>query len=212
MNDISGTPAVVHFAGKIWMACKGEGADTRVYISSFSAFGRSECTPISGIRTRSYPALTVSVAELYLVWRAEHDNAIYWSKSFDGKGWSPRARAPGVAVIDAPDGTDIEEVVEDPWDIESDEATGYSSEEIDGKRSAPATVPDKDSGAGGARTMESGNTGKLHLVWNNAPCKTSWSRKARGRFPLRPALVLTEREAMRTRPSRSAGLNRTNSE
>jgi hypothetical protein len=115
-------------------------------------------------------------------------------------------------VIDAPDGTDIEEVVEDPWDIESDEATGYSSEEIDGKRSAPATVPGNDSGAGGARTMESGNTRKLHLVWNNVRCKTSWSRKARGRFPLRPALVLTEREARRTGLSRSAWLNRTNSE
>jgi hypothetical protein len=212
MIDSSGTPAVVHFAGKLWMAWKGEGADTRVYISSFSASTWSECTPISGISTRSYPALAVSVAELYLVWRAEHDNTIYWSRSFDGKVWSPPARAPGAGTGEALTRAGFEEVVDYPWDIETEEAIDSWSEENDGRSSAPGAVLEKDSEAGGERAMESGDPAKLHLVWNRMPCKTSWARKTKSRFPLRPALVLTEREARQIRPARSVWISNSKGE
>ena len=212
MIDSFGTPAVVHFAGKVWMAWKGEGADTRVYISSFSASTLSERSPIPGISTRSYPALAVSVAELYLVWRAEHSNTIYWSKSFDGKVWSPPARAPGSGTSEAFTGTRFEEVVDYPWDIEGEEAIDSWSEENGHGSSAPGVLLGDDSAEHGGSSLKLGNPGKPHLVWTNVRFKTSWTRKVKSRWPLRPALVLTEREARQIRPSRSAWISNSKSE
>jgi hypothetical protein len=215
MIDSSKTPAVVHFAGKVWMAWKGEGLDTRVYVSSFSASTWSEGTPVAGVSTRSYPALAVSVAELYLVWRAEHDNTICWSRSFDGKVWSPPARAFGADTSEAFTEARFEEVVDYPGDIETEEVEAVIdswSEESESRSLATGTVLENDSQAGSHSTLKSGDPGKLHLVWNNVRCKTSWARKAKGRFPLRPELVLTEREAMQTRPSRSTWTSKANRE
>jgi hypothetical protein len=212
MIDSFGTPAVVHFAGKVWMAWRGEGADTRVYVSSFSVSTWSEGTPISGASTKSYPALAVSVAELYLVWRAEQDNTICWSRSFDGKVWSPPARALGPGTAEAFTGTRFEEVVDYPWDIEGEEAIDSWPEENGHGSSAPGILHGDDSAEDGGSSLKLGNPGKLHLVWNNARCKTSWARKAKSRWPLRPALVLTEREARQIRPSRSAWISNSKSE
>lgn len=218
MIDSSGTPAVVHFAGKVWMAWKGEGADTRVYLSSFSASSWSKGTPIAGISTKSYPALAVSVAELYLVWRAEHDNTICWSRSFDGKVWSPPAQAlgpgtgPGAGADEAFTGAHFEERVDYPWDIEAEEPIDSWPEENGGGSSAPGTVLGGDLEDAGASSLQLGNRGKLHLVWHNARRKASWARKAKSRSPLRPALVLMKREARQIRPSRSAWISKSKSE
>jgi hypothetical protein len=98
----SGAPALANLKGTVWMAWKGENADTRIFISSLSGSTWSPGVPVSGIGTNATPALASNGSELFLGWMGESDNSIYWSKSPDGKAWSAAATVPGALTTDTP--------------------------------------------------------------------------------------------------------------
>jgi hypothetical protein len=85
----SAAPAVASLNGAVWMAWKGEGDDTRIFVASFDGGPAwTSGTPISGVGTSSAPALTATDNELFLAWKGEHDDQLFIAKSKDGKSWS----------------------------------------------------------------------------------------------------------------------------
>ncbi len=184
----SGGPALVNFAGKVRMVWKGEGTDTRIFISSLSGSTWSASTPIPGIGTSSAPAITATASELFLAWKGESDNKIYWSKSADGTTWSPEAAVPGAGSTDTPALAAFNGAVYLVWKGESDTKI-LLSEFSDAKGWGTAsTVGNFGTSSGPA--LGFGNTGNLHLVWKGesdnfvweatlAHGKTDWSAQAK---------------------------------
>jgi hypothetical protein len=185
----SGGPALVSFAGKVWMAWKGEGTDTRIFISSLSGSTWSAGVPISGVGTSSAPALTVTASELYVAWKGEHDNTILWSKSSDGKTWSPQAVVPGAGSSDTPALAGFKGVVYLAWKGESDTKI-FLSQFTDAKGWGTAAALPSDFETSSGPALGFGNSGNLHLVWKGASDnfvwesvlasgKTAWSGQAK---------------------------------
>jgi len=169
----SAGPALVEFAGKVWMAWKGEGTDPRIFISSLSGSTWSSVAPIAGVGTSSSPALTVTAAELYLAWKGEHDKIIYWSKSSDGMTWSPQAKVPGAASSDTPALAAFNGVVYLAWKGESDAQIWFSDyTNAKGWGTAKPLRRDFETSCGPALGV--GRTGNLHLVWKGKSDNFVW--------------------------------------
>jgi hypothetical protein len=99
----SAGPALANLKGVVYMAWKGEGADTRIFLSKLDSNGA--WTPqqiVAGIGTSEGPALAVTSNTLYLAWKGEQDTRIFCSKSTDGTTWSPQAQVPGVGTSAGP--------------------------------------------------------------------------------------------------------------
>ena len=99
----SAGPALANLKGVVYMAWKGEGTDTRVFLSKLDSNGA--WTPqqiVAGVGTSEGPALAVTNNTLYLAWKGEQDTRIFWSKSTDGTSWSPQAQVPGVGTSAGP--------------------------------------------------------------------------------------------------------------
>jgi hypothetical protein len=171
-QEASGRPALVQFDDKLWMAWKGEGADSRIFTSSLSGSTWSAGVPLSGISASSSPALAVKASELYLVWRAKDDNRIYWSKSSDGKAWSLGALVPEAASSDGPALPDSSGVIAPTWVGELEQAKLSEVLETSGK---PSPAP--------------GSTPRLQLVWKRASGKTAQIRRTKDWGASKPALV-----------------------
>jgi hypothetical protein len=91
----SAGPALACLDGVMWMAWKGEGTDTHIYLSSLKGSTWSPGVPVSGIATSSSPALAVTASVLFLAWKRESDDQLLWSQSSDGKTWQPQMTVPG---------------------------------------------------------------------------------------------------------------------
>jgi hypothetical protein len=88
----------VHDGKEIWMAWKGQGSDTAIYIASTQTV-QAKPDPTTGTYTFSpqvkladagtstSPTIASSQGVLYLFWKGEHDNVISWSMCSDGKTW-----------------------------------------------------------------------------------------------------------------------------
>ena len=94
-HEVSGKQAMVRFKNQLWIAQRGEGADSRVFVSFFSGSTWSTGMPVPGVSTGSPPALAATSAELYLLWWGEGDASIHWSKSSDGQTWNMQRPLPG---------------------------------------------------------------------------------------------------------------------
>ena len=86
-QETSASPVVVRFDSKLWRAWKGEGEDTRIFISSCSGSTWTAGIPIPEISTGAPPALASMASELFRMWWDEHDDTIHWAKSRDGVSW-----------------------------------------------------------------------------------------------------------------------------
>jgi hypothetical protein len=169
----SGGPALAELAGKAWMAWKGEGTDTRIFISSLSGSTWSPGVPISGVSASSSPALAATASELYLAWKGDKDNTIYWSKSSDGKAWSAQKKVPGAASSDAPALAAFKDAVYLAWKGESDAAIWFS-EYSDAKGWGTAKSLRSDFETSRGPGLGVGNTGNLHLVWKGKTDNFVW--------------------------------------
>jgi hypothetical protein len=98
----STSPALASLKGVVYMAWKGEGTDTKIYVSSLGSDGAWTPRQVVPVGTSEGPALAVTSDTLYLAWKGESDSAIWWSKSSDGKTWSPQAQVPGVGTSAGP--------------------------------------------------------------------------------------------------------------
>lgn len=98
----SGGPTLANLNGTVWMAWKGEGTDTGIYLASLNGSNWILSGPISGIGTSSSPSLASNGTALFLAWRGASDKNIYWSKSSDGKSWGVQLQVPGAASSDTP--------------------------------------------------------------------------------------------------------------
>jgi hypothetical protein len=104
-QETSASPATVRFSNKLWRAAKGEGEDTRIYISSCSESTWTAGVPIPGISTGAPPALASMALELFLIWWDEHDDTIHWAKSCDGLSWQLQAPLPDQRDLRVPPST-----------------------------------------------------------------------------------------------------------
>jgi hypothetical protein len=86
-QETSATPVTVRFGDRLWRTWKGQGDDTRIFISSCSGSTWTEGDPIPEIRTGAPPALASMGSELFLIWWDEHDNTIHWAKTCNGIFW-----------------------------------------------------------------------------------------------------------------------------
>ena len=91
-------PVLANLNGTVWMAWKGEGADTRIFVAKLNGSTWDLVGPISGIGTKVSPALTASSSTLILAWKGENDDRIYWSQSSDGGAWSLQTLVPAVGT------------------------------------------------------------------------------------------------------------------
>jgi hypothetical protein len=198
----SGGPALATFAGKVWMAWKGEGTDTRIYIASLSGSTWSDGGAISGIGTSNSPALAATASGLYLAFTGQSDDTVYWSKSSDGKTWSAQAAVPGFNTSDTPALAAFNGVVYIAAKGASD-ATIWLSVYNETKGWGTATALSSDFGTSSGPALGCGNTGNLHLVfkgesdtliWESTLItgKTAWSKPAKvanTKTSARPALA-----------------------
>jgi hypothetical protein len=168
----SGGPALATFKNKAWMTWKGEGSDSRIYISSLSGATWSLGTPVPAIGTQSSPALTATSSELFLAWMGEHDNTIYWAKSSDGTTWAAQQPVPGALSSDTPALAAFGDTVYLAWKGASDARiwlTKYSS----GKGWGTATAL-SNFGTSNGPALGIGSTGNLHLVWKGESDDNVW--------------------------------------
>jgi hypothetical protein len=97
----SSRPALANLNGVIFMAWKGEGSDTGIYLSKLGSDGTwaPQWVP-SGIGgSNDGPALAVTQGLLYMAWMDEPGGTrIFFATSKDGVNWSPQAQVQGVAT------------------------------------------------------------------------------------------------------------------
>jgi len=84
----SGGPALAESTGGDWVAWKGQGTDTRIFLSLLKGTW-AQGVQISGIGTSAAPALTAVGGYLVLAWKGIGDNTIYWSQSNNTTGGTP---------------------------------------------------------------------------------------------------------------------------
>jgi hypothetical protein len=106
-QETSASPVTVCFANKLWRAWKGEGEDTRIFISSCSGSTWTTGVPIPEMRTGAPPALASMASELFLMWWDEHDDTIHWAKSCDGASWDLQAPLPELRSTNASPSTGL---------------------------------------------------------------------------------------------------------
>jgi hypothetical protein len=164
----SGGPALASLKGNAWMAWKGQSADTRIFISSFSGGSWSPAVPISGIGTSSAPALAATRSELFLAWKGESDGNIFWSKSSDGKTWSKAAAVPGGVTSNSPALAGWEDAVYFAWKSASDSSIWFANWSDAGGWGATAAKPSPTFETSAAPALGVGDSGNVHLVWKGA--------------------------------------------
>jgi len=171
----SGSPSLANLNGQVWMAWKGEGADTRIFVSSLKSGVWSAGVPISGIGTSSSPALTAANSELFLAWKGESDTTLYWSKSSDGQTWSRQAPVPGGASSDTPALSGWEQAVYFAWKGASDNKIWFAQwSDAGGWAAPPSQVPSAfQTNVGPALGV--GDSGNIHLVWKGESDNTIWA-------------------------------------
>ena len=168
----SGGPALATFKSKIWMAWKGDGNDTRIFLASLDGSSWSAATPVSGVGTQSSPALTATGSELILAYRGERDNTLNYVKSTDGMSWGPGAAVPGALSTDTPAVVAFGDTVHLAWKGTSDNKiwiATYAAADGWGTASALANF---DTSTGPALGV--GSTGHLHLAWKGASDNSLW--------------------------------------
>jgi hypothetical protein len=106
-QETSGSAVTVSFGNRLWRAWKGEGEDTRIYLSSCSGSIWAEGVPIPEMRTGAPPALASLASELFLIWWDEHDDTIHWAKSCDGASWHLQAPLPDLSSTNVPPSTGL---------------------------------------------------------------------------------------------------------
>jgi hypothetical protein len=83
------------------MAWKGENSDTGIYVASSPSLqpnastGQYSFSPQSkvlSLATPTRPAITSLNGILYLFYKGQSDNYIYWASSPDGKTWTDRGK------------------------------------------------------------------------------------------------------------------------
>jgi hypothetical protein len=109
--------------------------------------------------------------ELYLAWKGEKDNAVYWSKSSDGKAWSASAPVPGFLISDSPALACYNKNVFLAGKGASDNKI-WLAQYTDAKGWGKATARDIQTSSGPALGV--GDTGRLHLVWKSASDNFVW--------------------------------------
>jgi hypothetical protein len=169
----SGGPALTFFKDQVWMAWKGEGTDTRVFLASLSNSTWSAGTPIAGVTTSASPALTVTASVLYLAWKGEHDDQIYCASSSDGKNWSQHVAVKDALSGDTPALAGFKGNIYMGWKGSSDnnlwltrftEANGWET---------PFSLPSGFTSSRGPG-LAFGNTGNLHVVWKGESDNSLW--------------------------------------
>jgi hypothetical protein len=185
----SGSPVLANLNGTVWMAWKGEGADTRIFVASLNGSNWIAGGAISGIGTKVSPALTATAATLVLAWKGEGDDRIYWSQSSNGSAWSPGTVVPAVGTqgpsvqpppdalsSDSPTLASFKGVVYLGWKGASDNKIWWNSLNLAEQADSPLTLFTNDGwGAssvisdsfqtGDPPTLAVGDTGVVHLAW-----------------------------------------------
>ena len=196
----SAGPALANLNGTVWIAWKGEGSDTRVFLSSLSGSTWSPGVPVAEIFTSSSPALTVTASTMVLAWKGS-DNSINWSQSSDGKTWNPQGTVPGASTAafgpgetpslplssDTPAVTGFNGVVYFAWKGVSDNRLWWTSVNL-GVLAESVAEPAVASEPWGVASVIStsfqtdagpalgfGDSGVLHLVWKGASDNTIWT-------------------------------------
>jgi hypothetical protein len=85
-----------HEGKQIWLAWKGQGSDTGIYVASSTDLqpdatsGQYQFSPqqkVLTLSTSASPAITSLNGILYLFYKGDTDDYIYWAKSADGRTW-----------------------------------------------------------------------------------------------------------------------------
>jgi hypothetical protein len=168
----SGGPALATFKGKVWMAWKGDGADTRIFLSSLSGSTWAPGSSVSAVGTQSAPALTATSSELFLAYRGERDNTIYYAKSADGANWGAGAAVPGALSSDTPALAAFGDTVHLVWKGASDNKIWLATYTPAGGWGGASALSDFDSSKGPALGV--GSSGHLHLAWQGASDNDLW--------------------------------------
>ncbi len=158
-------PSLNFFAGKVWMAWKGEGTDARIFLASLDGSTWSAGAPITGVGTSSSPAMAVTESVLYLAHKGESDNRIYFSKSSDGKTWSADAAIEGALTSDAPALVGYGGTVYLGFKGASDDSLWLATyTEAKGWGTA-VQLPYEYFASSNGPALAVGNTGNLHIAW-----------------------------------------------
>jgi hypothetical protein len=171
----SEAPALATLNDMVWMAWKGEGNDTRIFLTSFNGTWSSGA-PISGMGTSSAPALTVSDGELFLVWKGEHDTQLFLSKSRDGKTWSAPKPIERALSSDTPAIGAFKKTVYLAWKGASDNRIWVSTyDDASGWTDNVELSTDFLTSVGPALAF--GDSGDFHLVWKGASDNWIWEAR-----------------------------------
>jgi len=171
----SGSPALANLNGQVWMAWKGEGADTRIFVSSLSSGVWSPGVPVSEIGTSSSPALTAANSELFLSWKGETDSTLFWSKSSDGKAWSRQTAVPGGASSDTPALAGWEQAVYFAWKGAGDNSIWLAQWSDAGGWAAPPSRVTSAFQTDVGPALGFGDSGNVHLAWKGESDSTIWA-------------------------------------
>lgn len=96
VGTTAGPSWTVHDGNSVWLAWKGSGTDTGIYVSSAPSLqpnassGQYSFTPqakVLTLGTSASPAIASLNGTLYLFYKGASDNYIYWASSADGKTW-----------------------------------------------------------------------------------------------------------------------------
>jgi hypothetical protein len=185
----SGPPVLANFIGMVWMAWKGEGADTRIFVARLNGSTWIPGGPISGSGTKVSPALTATSSTLVLAWKGEHDDRIFWSQSSDGSVWSvptpvpavggtgPSVQPPADALTsDSPALASFEGIAYLAWKGADDDNIWWNSlnpaEQADSQFTlysndgwASSSVVSDGFQTGNPPTLAVGDSGIVHLAW-----------------------------------------------
>jgi hypothetical protein len=94
--ETSAGPSWVIHEKQVWMAWRGRGTDSQLYVGVSSRIQPTLTTGRNGFkvqqkvpnaRASGTPALASLDGAIYLFWREESDSAIHWAKCSDGKSW-----------------------------------------------------------------------------------------------------------------------------
>jgi len=112
---------------------------------------------------------------LFLAWKGESDNTLYWSKSPDGKTWSSQAVVPGGASTDTPALAGWEQAVYLAWKGARDNSIWFNSwAEPGGWEASASQVPSAfQTNVGPALGVD--DPGNVYLAWKGESDNTIWA-------------------------------------